>query len=103
MNHNWTIYNLKRTISNGVVTEVTYGCESHLKGFYTRHVGSFSLTGSTEDEGFIAYNSLQTSDVLGWLDSNVNKSSIETSNSSSLASDEIKAANSISATGLPWE
>ena len=103
MKHNWIIYDLKRTISNGVVTEVFYGCESHLKEFYTRHVGSFSLTGSTDDEGFIAYNLLESSDVLSWLDSNVNKSSIETSNSSSLASDEIKAANRISATGLPWE
>lgn len=103
MKHNWTIYNLKRTISDGVVTEVTYGCESEDGSAYTRHIGSFTITGSTEDEGFIAYDSLQSSDVIGWLDSNVDKSSIESSNSGSIADALTRQAARTTVSGLPWE
>ena len=102
MNHNWKIYDLKRTISDGVVTEVYYGCESENGTAYTRKVGSFTITGSAEDEGFIEYNSLQSSDVLGWLDSNVDKSSIESINSSSIAEIITKQAARTTSTGLPW-
>ena len=28
MTHTWKIYDLKRTIADGVVTEVTWACES---------------------------------------------------------------------------
>lgn len=43
MIHNWKIYNLKRTISDGVVFEVTYGCESSHEDTFIRKINDFNI------------------------------------------------------------
>ena len=43
MNHNWKIYDLKRTTTNGVVKLVTYACESEDSGYGTRKIGAVVL------------------------------------------------------------
>ena len=84
MTHTWKIYDLKRTISNGVVTEVTYACESEDSGYGSRSIGSFNISGDPADAGFINYENLTESDVLGWLDANVNKQTFEDQNSTDI-------------------
>lgn len=103
MNHTWKIYDLKRTIADSVVTKVTYACESEFSGSGTRKIGELEVTGSPSDEGFIAYESLTEADVLGWIDTNVDKSGIETLCSASIAS-QIEAQAAITeANGKPWD
>ncbi len=102
MNHTWKIYDLKRTIADGVVTEITYACESQLSGSGTRKIGELEVVGSMEDTDFIPYEDLTQDDVLGWVDSNVDKTVFETENSASIASDIIARAAITESNGTPW-
>lgn len=103
MVHNWKIYNLKRTISDGIVFEVIYGCESSHENFLTRKIETLFLSGSIDGDNFITYENLTETDILGWVDSNVDKSSIETANSSSIAEDILAKAAITEIDGVPWE
>ena len=103
MEHTWKIYDLKRIIADGVITEVTYACESDHEGIGTRKIGNFTISGSADDEGFIAYEDLTQADVLGWVDSNVDKTSIETSNSASIAERIVAQAAITESNGTPWD
>ena len=102
MNHTWKIYDLKRTIAGGVVTKVTYACESELSGSSTRKIGELAVEGSADDADFIEYEDLTQTDVLGWVDSNIDKSLIETQNSASIASSIIARAAITESNGTPW-
>ena len=102
MNHTWKIYDLKRNIANGVVKKVTYACESELSGSSVRKIGELTVEGSIDDEDFIVYEDLTETDVLGWIDDNVDKTFIETNNSSSIASNIIARAAVTESTGTPW-
>ena len=102
MTHNWKIYNLKRTLANNVVTKVTYACESEFSGSSTRKIGEFTISGDPSDADFIAYDSLTEADVLGWVDDNVAKSTIETENSASIAQRIVARAARTEAQGTPW-
>ena len=85
MEHIWKVYNMNRTISEGVVIDVTYGCESSYEGTSTRTIGDFTMVGSPSEPGFVPYESLTEDEVLVWVSNNVDESAIETSNSSSIA------------------
>ena len=102
MNHTWKIYDLKRTIADGVITEVIYACESSYEETSTRKIGDLTLTGSIEDANFIAYEDLTQADVLGWVDSNVDKTIFETENSSSIARAIVIQAAITESNGTPW-
>ena len=102
MNHTWKIYDLKRTTSNGVVTEITYACESQLSGSSTRKIGNLTVTGSADDADFIAYDDLTEDTVLGWVTDSVDTASIETVNSSSVAASIVARAAVTESNGTPW-
>jgi hypothetical protein len=102
MNHTWKIYDLKRTIADGVVTKVTYACESELSGSSTRKIGELTVEGSVDDADFIAYEDLTQADVLGWVDANVDKSATETQNSASIAAAITARAARTESNGTPW-
>lgn len=102
MEHTWKIYDLKRNLSDGVVTTVTYACESNHDNTSTRKIGEFDVTGDPSDADFIAYDDLTEADVLSWVDANVNKSSIETENSSSISARITARAARTSGRGTPW-
>ena len=85
MEHIWKVYNMNRTISDGVVIDVTYGCVSSYEGTTTRTIGDFTMVGTPSEPGFIPYESLTEDEVLVWVSNNVDESAIETSNSSSIA------------------
>lgn len=102
MDHNWKIYDLKRVIDNGVVTEITYACESQLSGSGTRKIGNLTVVGSSDDDGFISYDNLTQTDVLGWVYDSVDKTIFETENSSSIAQQITRRAAITTITGTPW-
>lgn len=102
MEHTWRIYDLKRTLADGVVSTVTYACESNHDNASTRKIGEFTVTGSADDADFIAYDDLTEADVLGWVDSNVDKASIETENSASIAQRITARAARTVGKGTPW-
>lgn len=102
MTHNWKIYDLTRLISDGVVTKVDYACESEDAGHATRTVGSITISGTTDDEGFIAYEDLTEEDVQGWVTANVDKSSVEAANAAQIEDFKILAAAVTEESGLPW-
>jgi hypothetical protein len=102
MTHNWKIYDLKRIIADGVVTEVTYACESEYSGSGTRKIGNLIVSGDVSDPDFIPYEDLTQIDVLGWVDSNVDKTIFETENSASIASNIVARAAITEKNGTPW-
>tara|TARA_B100000768_G_C11261891_1_gene369168 strand:- start:450 stop:758 length:309 start_codon:yes stop_codon:yes gene_type:complete len=102
MTHTWKIYDLKRTISTGVVTEVTYACESEDSGYPSRSIGSFNISGNPTDAGFINYEELTEANILGWLDANVNKQTFEDKNSLKIQSIIDSIAAQTEKNGTPW-
>ncbi len=103
MIHTWKIYNLERTITDGVVNKVTYACETNNDQFSNRAIDSITITGSTSDEGFIPYENLVEGDILAWVTSSIDTSIFETQNSSSIATMVSASAAITKAEGLPWE
>jgi hypothetical protein len=102
MNHTWSILNLKRTTSTGVVTEVKYQCLSEHDNMIDRQIEKLIITGSTSDEGFIEYGNLTEENVLGWVNNLVDTSSIETSLSSSIEDMLEVISQNTSSEGTPW-
>lgn len=102
MTHSWKIYNLKRVIADGVVTDVTYACESQLSNSSTRKIGNLALVGSAEDTDFVAYEDLTQDIVLGWVTSSIDTSLIETENSASIAQQIVVRAAITESNGTPW-
>lgn len=102
MEHNWKIYDLKRTTSDGLVTEVTYACESSYDNVSTRQIGELPLEGSISEPGFIPYEDLTQDEVLGWVSVNIDESAIQTANSASISAQIIARAAITSSNGIPW-
>ena len=103
MNHFWKIYDLTRTISDGMVSDATYACESDYSGSSTRQIGDITLTtGSASDSDFIAYADLTEATVLGWITGSIDTSAIETANSASIAASITAAATQTKSEGTPW-
>ena len=103
MDHIWKIYDLESVIADGMVTNVTYACESNLDGIGTREIGEISLTtGSASDSDFIAYADLTEATVLGWVTGSIDTSAIETANSASIAASITAVATRTKAEGTPW-
>ena len=102
MNHIWKIYDLKRVIADGIVTKITYACESSKDNSSTRKIGDIELTGSIDDDGFIAFEDLTEEIVVGWVTSSIDTSIFETENSASIAQQVIRRAAITTKTGTPW-
>lgn len=103
MEHIWKIYNLERITTTGFVIDVTYACESSYNGTFTRSIGDLLLSGSDSEPGFIPYEDLTESEVLGWVNAGVDEAAIETSNSASIAAMIVAEAAVTSSDGIPWE
>ena len=102
MTHTWKIYDLKRTIAEGVVTEVTWACESESEGYSTRQLGNLTITGNASDEGFIPFEDLTEANVLSWVNANINQDAISTQNADDIASMKAAAEAVTEVQGLPW-
>ena len=103
MEHNWKIYDLKRVISDGMVIQATYACESNKDNSSTRYIGDIDLTtGSISDPDFVAYNDLTRDNVLGWITGSIDITAIETENSASIARNILQRSKITKRTGTPW-
>ena len=102
MNHVWKIYDLKRVIADGIVTKITYACESSEDKSSTRKIGELEITGSIDGDGFIAFEDLTEEIILGWVTSSIDTSIFETENSASIAQQIIRKAAITTKNGTPW-
>jgi len=113
MTHTWYIKNLKRTSSDGMVTEIDYECKTlyDLEGqrfpVSANYYGQITLTtGSVSDPNFIAYENLTENVVFGWITGSIDTGSIKLENSGSIASRINKylelEAQKTQTEGLPW-
>jgi hypothetical protein len=102
MAHNWKVYDLTRTATDGVVRKVTYGCEGVEGQHVVRRIGDLETSGTNEDEGFIAFETLTEATVLSWVFASIDKAAVESEITSELA--DIKALEEADdqAQGLPW-
>ena len=103
MNHIWKVYELNRTVADGVINKVTYACESELSGSSTRLVGFLDISGSASDPDFVAFENLTEGDVLAWVTSSIDYTDFETRNSASLADTIYELTNPTESTGNPWD
>jgi hypothetical protein len=103
MNHIWKIYDLNRTLSDGMVSKAIYACESDESGHSSRKIGEVAFTtGSASDSEFVAYEDLTENIVLGWVTGSIDTTAIEVENSSSIASSITAEANRTKENGTPW-
>jgi len=85
MEFNWYINNLTRNTSDGVVYDVEYTYETIVSGSIARKWGTIEISGSSTDEGFIAFENLTQDTVLGWITGSFDIPSIQTELSSSVS------------------
>lgn len=102
MTHTWKIYDLKRTISEGIVTEVTYALQTEFSGSNARSISTTQITGSIDDPDFIPFNDLTEGVVLSWITGSIDVTSLETSNSGSIAKRIARKAARTTTNGIPW-
>ena len=99
---NWTISTLERELSDGGVIVAHWRCTAtETSGEDTFSASSYGTAGFTYDpdsEGFVAYEDLTETDVLGWVWESVDKEATE----EALAAQLDAAMNPTSATGTPW-
>ena len=102
----WSIGTLERKLNDGFVFTAHWRCNaSETVGTGDDAVeysaGSYGTAGFTADpdsEGFVAYEDLTESDVLGWVWESVDKEATEAALQAQLDA----AMNPTSATGTPW-
>ena len=105
----WEVNTMERDLADGFVTEVIYrvkGIDDDDNKEKARVTGSIQLTKpSSLPSDFIAYDSLTSSVVLGWV-----KTTLDAQNAgtvagveSQLEADVALAKTPVTATGKPWD
>lgn len=100
MTHTYTIHDLLKNTTTGVVSKVWYNITTQVGEHSNVTQEIVHLTGSNSDEGYIAYDSLTESDVLGWVHANKDTDAVETEASQSF--EKFIIANFSSNGSLPW-
>jgi hypothetical protein len=95
MNITWTINNLERQVSDGLVTVVHWGASATENDFSASIVSTLQVE---RGEGFTAFESLTEQQVLGWVQSAVGKDTVE----AALAAQIEAQKNPVKLNGLPW-
>jgi hypothetical protein len=85
MTHRYNIRKTQHDSSTGLITKITFSLVTEEGDNYWHVKHEFNLTGSPSDAGFIAFNDLTQADLEGFIDTYLTKSTIESSNSASLA------------------
>lgn len=103
MNHIWEIHNLKRNLSDGVVTTASYYCRTEHLDESVRSVGQYNLSAlDPSDPNFISYDNLTEATVLSWVTGSLDTAAIYSKHSSSIA-EKIVTKNAITeGDGTPW-
>jgi len=91
----WTITQLDRQTSDGLVTTAHWRVEA-VDGEHT--AGSYGTVGFERGESFTAYDSLTEAQVIAWVKEKPDVEAIEASLSAQIEAKK----NPITATGVPW-
>jgi hypothetical protein len=91
----WTIAQLDRQTSDGLVTTAHYTVNA-VDGEYS--AGSYGTVGFERGDTFIAYDSLTEAQVIEWVKNKLDVEAIE----ASLAAQIESKKNPVTATGVPW-
>ena len=91
----WTINNLERQTSDGLVTVVHWGA-SAVDGDYS--VGIVNTQALERGESFVSYETLTEQTVLGWLWEKVDKDAVEAALTAQIEAQKAP----VKANGLPW-
>ena len=95
MNITWTINNLERQTSDGLVTVVHWGA-SAVDGDYS--AGIVNTQALERGESFVSYDTLTEQTVLGWLWEKVDKDAVEVALAAQIEAQKAP----VKANGLPW-
>ena len=95
MNITWTINNLERQTSDGLVTVVHWGA-SVVDGDYS--VGIVNTQALERGDSFVNYDTLTEETVLGWVWSKVDKEAVEAALTAQINAQKAPVV----ASGLPW-
>jgi folylpolyglutamate synthase/dihydropteroate synthase len=95
MNVTWTISNLDRQVSDGLVTTAHWRVDA-VDGEHT--AGAYGSVGFTRGDDFTPFEQLTEAQVLAWVKSQLDVAEIEASLAGQIAAQ--KAPKAIS--GVPW-
>ena len=95
MNITWTINNLERQTSDGLVTVVHWGASAVDGDFGASIVNTQALE---RGDSFVNYDTLTQETVLGWVWSKVDKEAVEAALTAQINAQKQPAT----ANGLPW-
>lgn len=95
MNITWTINNLERQASDGLVTVVHWGASAEDGDYSASIVNTQTLE---RGDSFVSYDTLTEETVLGWLWTKVDKETVEAALEAQIESQKAP----VTANGLPW-
>jgi hypothetical protein len=95
MTTTWTIAQLDRQTSDGLVTTAHYTVNA-VDGEHT--AGSYGTVGFERGESFIAYDSLTEAQVIAWVKDKLDVEAIEANLAAQIALQKAP----VTATGVPW-
>lgn len=95
MTTTWTINNLERQTSDGLVTVVHWNATA-TDGDFAVHINNTQAL--ERGDSFVNYDTLTEETVLGWLWTKVDKEVVE----DALAAQIEAQKNPVKASGLPW-
>lgn len=98
----WTVENMKRTTSEGLVVEVLYRVIAKEGGIIADHRGKVNLEGDLESPDFVPFEKLTEEQVLGWVKSEVDVPAKEADVQAILDAKAEKVAAKTTLSGLPW-
>ena len=91
-----TIENIS-TDGNGGVVSVKWSMTAAKNGIEIKDIGLSNFTPDQSASGFIPFNQLKESDVIGWISRNINSEEVERRLNESVAQ-----AHSASVAQFPW-
>ena len=101
--YNWSIANLERTNNDEKVVTVAHFVVEAVEGDDSLTAsGSLNFEGSVTDDGFIPFDSLDESTVIGWVKSALGEEQVANIEATLLAKLAL-VKNPPTVTGLPWE
>ena len=92
----WTISQLDRQTSDGLVTTAHYTVNA-VDGDYS--AGSYGTVGFERGDTFVAYESLTEAQVIAWVKDELDVEVIEASLAAQIAAQKAP----VTATGVPWK
>ena len=91
----WTINDLERQASDGLVTVVHWGATAVDGDFSASIVNTLQVE---RGDSFVAFDSLTEQEVLGWVQTAVGKDTVEAALEAAIAVQK----NPVKLSGLPW-